>query len=210
MHTEMIYVVGAGGHAAVVVDALLVSGISAECISVSDGDERLRGTLLLGIPVQVPALRPEMLGGWFHVAIGTGALRQRLHEQLLDIGARPRRVLHPAAIVSPFASLGEAVFVAARALVAPEARVDDGAIINHGAVVDHHCTVGRFAHVAPNATLAGAVCLGSRVLIGAGANVLPGINIGDDAVIGAGAVVLNNVLAGQVCAGVPAISLDKE
>lgn len=206
----MIYVVGAGGHARVVVDALLAAGVAAARISVSDNDERLRGSLLLGIPVRVPALWPDMRDGWFHVAVGAGAVRQHLQEQLLALGARPLSVVHPAATVSPFATLGAAVFVAARALVAPQARLADGVIVNHGAVVDHDCEVGPFAHVAPNATLAGAVRIGCRALVGAGANVLPGVDIGDDAVVGAGGVVLNNVLAGHICVGVPVISLGKE
>lgn len=45
---------------------------------------------------------------------------------------------------------------------------------------------------------------GDRVFIGAGARVLGGIHLGDDARIGANAVVLTDVPAGAVAAGVPA------
>ena len=54
-------------------------------------------------------------------------------------------------------------------------------IINHGAVVDHDCTIGDFSHIAPNATLGGSVRVGSNVLIGTGANILPGVSVADDA-----------------------------
>jgi serine O-acetyltransferase len=46
--------------------------------------------------------------------------------------------------------------------------------------------------------------IGDRVFIGAGARVLGGIRIGDDAVIGANAVVLEDVPAGTTVVGVPA------
>lgn len=46
--------------------------------------------------------------------------------------------------------------------------------------------------------------LGKRVNVGAGAKILGGVTIGDDAVIGANAVVLRDVPAGAIAVGVPA------
>ncbi|MGC1497368.1 MAG: sugar O-acetyltransferase [Sulfitobacter sp.] len=46
--------------------------------------------------------------------------------------------------------------------------------------------------------------IGRNVWIGGGALILPGVNIGDDAVIGAGAVVTRDVAAGITVAGNPA------
>lgn len=49
-----------------------------------------------------------------------------------------------------------------------------------------------------------AIVIGANVWIGAGAIVLPGISIGDDAIIGAGSVVTRNVLPGVTVVGNPA------
>lgn len=46
--------------------------------------------------------------------------------------------------------------------------------------------------------------LGDRVFLGAGARVLGGITLGDDAVVGANAVVLSDVPAGATAVGIPA------
>jgi acetyltransferase-like isoleucine patch superfamily enzyme len=51
------------------------------------------------------------------------------------------------------------------------------------------------------------VDIGRNVWIGAHAVILPGIRIGDGAIIGAGAVVNRDVAAGDVVAGVPAVSI---
>jgi maltose O-acetyltransferase len=48
------------------------------------------------------------------------------------------------------------------------------------------------------------VSIGANVWIGGGAILLPGINIGDDAVIGAGSIVTHNVPAGATVVGNPA------
>jgi sugar O-acyltransferase (sialic acid O-acetyltransferase NeuD family) len=210
MHTDTIYIVGAGGHAKVVVDALLLSGIDGARICLTDGNPALSGTRVLDWTVTTPAVRDDMRNACFHVAIGHAGIRARLHAQLLALGGRPMTIVHPRATVSAHATLGHGVFVAAHAVVAPSARVDDGVIVNHGAVVDHDCEVGRFSHIAPTAALAGAVQIGEGVLVGAGARLLPGVHVGDQAVIGAGAVVLDNVPAAQTFIGVPAVSKRKE
>ncbi len=204
MHTDTIFLIGAGGHAKVVLDALLLNEFANRRICVSDNNPALQGKTLLGLTIAVPALPTGPHAGMFHVAIGNGRVREKLHDQLTAAGCRPLTVVHAAALLSRFSSIGSGSFVAARAIVAPAATIGDGVIVNHGAVVDHDCQVGAYSHIAPNATLAGGVRIGARVLIGAGANVLPGVHIGDDAVVGAGAVVLKDIAAGETYAGVPA------
>lgn len=51
--------------------------------------------------------------------------------------------------------------------------------------------------------------IGNNVWIGMGAKILPGVNISDNAIIAAGAVVTKSVNAGQTVAGVPATPLSK-
>ena len=211
MPTEsLIYVIGAGGHAKVVIDALLAGGVELARLRVADQRPSGAGATVLGAPLQSPAAHRGMAGAYFHVAIGDPATRARLHGELRALGVRPLSVVHPASVVSPHASLGEAVFVAARAVVGPGATLGDGVIVNHGAVVDHDCVVGDFSHIAPNATLGGGVQVGAQALVGAGANVLPGKQVGDLAVVGAGAVLLSDIPAGRHWAGVPAVSITKD
>jgi maltose O-acetyltransferase len=54
------------------------------------------------------------------------------------------------------------------------------------------------------------VRIGANVWIGAGALIMPGVTIGDDAIIGAGSVVTRDVPAGLTVAGNPARPLGKK
>lgn len=207
MPTDRVLLLGAGGHGKVVLDALLATGVPRAAIDVADDRAPARGGDFLGGPVRDPA---ECSAQRFHVAVGVAAARERIHQRLQAAGGDPLTVQHPAACVSPLATIAAGCFLAARAIVAPAASLGASVIVNHGAVVDHDCVVGAFSHIAPNATLAGNVTIGRRVLVGAGANLLPGVEVGDDAIIGAGAVVCANVPAGATWAGVPATKLDRK
>jgi len=203
MPTERFFLVGAGGHGMVVLDALQSSGTKAEVCVVDELASQV-GKKILGVEVRRFDPTAEMAGHPFHVSIGRNDVRARIFNVLKTVGGVPSTIVHPAAMIARSAGIGGGTFVAARAVVAPAAVVGEGAIVNHGAVVDHECVVGEHCHIAPGATLAGNVRLGSLVFIGAGANILPGVAIGDGSTIGAGAVVTTDVPARTTYVGVPA------
>lgn len=209
MRIDSIFLIGAGGHGKVVLDALLLNRAAIGKIYICDNDAALSGKALFGFPISIPAIHPSAAEGSFHIAIGNGKIRQQLYGELIAMGSKPLTVAHSSAVISQFSVIGAGNFIAANTIIGPDAHINEGVIVNHGAVVDHDCRVGAFSHIAPNATLAGAVSVGARVLIGAGANVLPNIAIGDDAIIGAGAVVLRDIAAGEVYAGVPATRIGR-
>jgi sugar O-acyltransferase (sialic acid O-acetyltransferase NeuD family) len=203
MPTDSLAVLGAGGHAKVVLDALLCA-MPGVRIDLRDDDEAKAGVLLCGIAVACPIGDLAALLQPVHVAIGNNRARRELGAALLAAGKQLLPVLHPAATVSHSARVAPGAFVAAQAVLGPEASVGAGAIVNHGAVIDHDCLVGAWSHVAPNATLGGAVVIGEDCLIGSGAAILPGISVGAGAIVGSGAVVTRDVPAGATVTGVPA------
>jgi UDP-perosamine 4-acetyltransferase len=200
-----IILVGAGSHGKVVLEAVRAMG-GLEVVGFLDPEPV--GPLVLGTPVLgndtlLPPLRAEGIS-LAVVALGANALRQRVGERLLALGFRLPTILHPAAFVSPSASLGPGVVVMARAVVGTETRVGMLAIVNTGAIIDHDNHIGDAAHIAPGCALAGSIQIGDRVLVGVGSAVRPGIRIGHDAVIGAGSAVVTDVLDGTVVGGAPA------
>jgi len=210
MPTDLVNILGAGGHGRVVIDALLSCGWPAAQIRIRDDRLELHGRTMLDCAIEAPVLPAVRLAGKVHAAVGAANVRR----DLLDKSGLGRSdwltVVHPRAAIAASAVVGPGSFVAAQAVVGPCVRIGIGAIINHGSVVDHDCKLGDFCHVAPLASLGGGVCVGHGVLIGTGARVLPGLLIGDGAVIGAGAVVVASVPSGQTWLGVPAHNYLKE
>jgi sugar O-acyltransferase (sialic acid O-acetyltransferase NeuD family) len=204
MSIECIFLIGAGGHGMVVLDALMLTEKTFESIRVLDESVERIGQRFLELVVNRLDSNVNMAGAPFHVSIGNNSIRAKLTDELRRRGARLRTVTHPAATIAKSSIIRAGAFVAAHAIVAPAASVGEGTIINHGTIVDHECVVGDFCHLAPGVTLAGNVRVGARVLVGAGANILPGITIGDCAIVGAGAVITADVPKGTTYVGVPA------
>lgn len=86
---------------------------------------------------------------------------------------------------------------------------DQGGIyIGDGALIGHRVVIATLNHGLPpnerHSIKPARVSLGKNVWLGAGAIILPGVEIGDNAVVAAGAVVNKSVPAGAVAGGVPA------
>lgn len=202
--------IGAGGHAKVLLETLLARG-DVEVIGLLDADPAMKGRMVLGVRVLGS---DELLGGLrrdgaTHAFVGVGGTgdngpRRRLFELARRSGLQVLSVVHPSAVVSPSAELGEGTCVCPGAIVAAGARLGCNVIVNTGAVVEHDCVVGDHAHVASGAVLAGGVIVGDGAHIGAGASVKQGVRIGIDSVVALGAAVIDDVPDRVVVGGVPA------
>lgn len=198
-------VLGAGGHAKVVIETFLEAG-EYEIVGLLDQDETPR--TVLGLPVigsdkQLPALAETGIRHAFP-AIGDNDLRVKLGRLAVSAGFQLATAISPRAHVSRSASIGSGVLIVAGAAINAEAKIGDMAIVNTNATVDHDCRVGLGAHIAPGATLAGQVAIGERAFIGAGASIIPKITVGDAATVGAGSCVIRDVSDGKLVYGVPA------
>jgi UDP-perosamine 4-acetyltransferase len=204
VNTKGIIILGAGGHAKVVIEAIEASGDTAAYCIGSCGSS----TTLLNVPIlpdesHLDRLRVEGYQRAF-IAIGASAVRERLGNLVVGKGFNLVTVIHPKAWVSPSAHLGNGVVVMAGAMINACAVIGDLAIINTGSTIDHDCNVGRAAHIAPQCGIAGSVTIGSGTMLGVGTKVIPGISIGSNAMIGAGSVVVRNIPEGALAMGIPA------
>ncbi|MDA7980862.1 MAG: acetyltransferase, partial [Pirellulales bacterium] len=180
---KQVLLVGAGGHAKVLIS--LLRDLGFQVVAAYDDDEAAWGTSILDVSVtgpidrlsdqrQIPAL----------IAIGNNTVRQTISSRF---EIEWLTVVHPRAHVDSSAELGAGTVVMAGAVVQPLAQLGQHVIVNTGASVDHDCLLGDFVHVAPGARVTGYGQLGNGVLLGTGAVAIPGIQIGEWTTVGAGA-----------------------
>lgn len=199
-----IVVIGAGGHAKVVIELLRATGWAV--VACTDADTSAR--TVLGVPVvgddtALPRLRAEGIGAAF-VAIGANAVRERVGAKLAAMGFDRPAAISPLAALSPTARIGAGVAIMAGAAINADAAIGDFAIVNTRAGIDHDGEIGQAAHIGPGCALAGCVRVGARSFLGAGCTVIPQIGIGSDVIVGAGSVVVRDLADGVKAYGTPA------
>lgn len=202
-----VVIVGAGGHGKVVLDIFRAAG-THRVAGFLDADTTLSGSSVADVPVLgqvnlLPKLKGQKVRGAI-IAIGDNRVRARYAELVLQAGLELVNAIHPSAVISAMAMLGQNVVVAAGAILCAEAKLGDSVIANTGCVIDHECEVGSASHICPGALLAGRVRIGRGAFVGLGAKVLPCLSVGDHAIVGAGATVIRDVPEGATVVGVPA------
>jgi sugar O-acyltransferase (sialic acid O-acetyltransferase NeuD family) len=199
-----IVIIGAGGHARVVADAARAAGFRLKGIV----DINYRGQVeeILGCQVVGgPDLLNEFEPGKTAVAVAIGDCSQRADEyaRVRDMGFCLPPVIHPTAMISPYARIGDGCFVNTGAVINAEAEIGENTIINSAAIIEHEVIIGKHCHICPGVKIGGRTAIGDHVFIGIGSSVIDYIKIGHDVIVGAGSVITKDVDPETTVVGAP-------
>jgi sugar O-acyltransferase (sialic acid O-acetyltransferase NeuD family) len=174
--------VGAGGHARTVVDALNDNGHEILAYTALDpstwldapylSDEDAKPGDFDGFVMGVGGVMGDML-----------AARLELFRAYQARGFEAVTLIHSTAYVAPGAAVADGATILPRSAINLGAVIGPAAIINTGAIVEHDVRIGAGAHVAPGAVVLGAAHVGDNAMIGAGAVVLPGGEVIEGALV---------------------------
>lgn len=200
--------IGAGGHCKVIVDLLLQSK-EYQIAGIIDLEERV-GENVLGVPIVGTDLDMSKFfkKGIKHCFISVGSvgysnLRAKLYGLARKVGFIFPNLIHPLALVSLQAALGDGNYIAPGVIINAGTQIGNICILNTGTIIEHDCKLGNFVHLSPAAVLSGGVTIGDYSYIGAGSVVIQGLKVGTRAIVGAGSVVTKNVRSGMVVYGNP-------
>ncbi len=195
-----IAVIGAGGHAKVVLDILKAHKYS---VTVFDDDVSKQGQLVLGSEIQPFGEFSVKSCESIIIAIGDNKTRKAKFGQLQP-QCSAAVTMSSSSLVSKYATVWPGSVIFPGAIINADSVIGENVIINTAAIIEHDCVIGNHAHIAPNTTLCGGVKVGEGALVGAGVVVLPGVSIGAWATVGSGAVVTKDIDAGVTVVGNPA------
>lgn len=201
---QKVVVIGAGGHAKVIIDILRMNS-SYELIGCTD---RQIGSFVLSLPVLGDdSILPTLFEQGIHhafVAIGDNRLRKKLSQKAQMIGFQFVNAISPFTCISDSVKIGTGVAIMPGAVINVETRIGNHSIVNTGASVDHDCQIGDYSHIAPGCNLAGNVNVGNGTFVGIGSKVIDGTSIGEWSMIGGGAAVIDDIPDYCTAVGVPA------
>lgn len=206
------YILGAGGHARVLLESLKQDP-AITVVGFFEVNEQLVGSKLSDLPIyhenKIAKLHPMkilLINGIG--SIGQSSNRAKQFDRYKKCGFYFHTAQHPTSYVAHGVIIGEGVQLMARSTVMIGSKIGDNAIVNTAASVDHDCDIGRHVHIAPGAVLSGNVTVGDYTHIGTGANIIQGIKIGKNVLIAAGAVVVKDIPDNMRVAGVPAKKME--
>lgn len=114
------------------------------------------------------------------------------------------RVIHPAARISPLATIGHNVLIMAGVVITSNAVIGDHVCVLPNTVIHHDARIGAWSLIGSNVTVAGNTQVGENCYIGSGSSLMNGIDIGSGTLVGLGSNVIRGVPADSRIAGNPA------
>lgn len=205
--SKSLIILGNGGHASVLIETLLKQEQGYEIIGFTTPimEDNVFGLVYLGPDEVIYNYNPQEV----NLVLGLGMLgpssaREKTFKHFKEKGYFFKSIIHPTAIISPSAQLGEGVQIMAGAIVQTGTSIADNTIINTGAIIDHDGQIGAHVHIAPGTKVSGAVKIGNGTHIGTGTTIIQGIHIGEKCLIGAGSVVVKELHHHAKAYGVPA------
>lgn len=204
---KKIIILGAGGHAKVVADAL---SDDYELIGFLDKDDKYIGNKISGGVIlgndDNPSIWKEK--GINRCVVGIGNMgdsdiRNKAYDKYKNAGFFMETIIHGTASVSKYSEIGCGTVVLSNAVINSDAQIGENCIINSSAVIEHDVKIGYGAHVGPGSVVLGMAEIGDNSLIGAGSVVLNKVKVGKNVIVGAGSVILKDIPDNVVVVGHP-------
>lgn len=202
MNHNKLLIIGAGGHGKVCADIAIKMNKWSQIYFL---DNNLSKGRILGLEVldKSDQISNYIQNYDFFVAIGNNNVRNKIINEIQDLGGKLVTLIHPSANIGLNTTIKEGTVVMAGASINVETVIGVGVIINTNASVDHDCIINDFVHISPGGNIAGTCIIGQATWIGVGANVINNITIGKNIIVGAGSLILEDILFEGTYVGVP-------
>ncbi len=202
---DSIFIIGASGHAKVVIDLIENQGLYLIDFIIDD-NPNLWNTTLMGYTIigNIDYLLNHKSPRKGVIAIGNNHIRLSLSKRLSHYGHDLVSALHSSAHIGKHVSIGKGSVLMAGSVINSASILGKNIIVNTQASIDHDCHIEDGVHIGPGSTLCGSVKVGHSTLIGAGAVITPNITIGSEVIIGAGSTVIHDIPSKVTVVGSPA------
>lgn len=199
---------GFGGHARVLLDAMLM--MNWNIVGITDINLKKHGREIYGIPVIGDDKCIERYStDEIYLVNGIGSVvlprkRMDLYNKWVGLGYKFASVIHPSSIIARDVKIGKGTQIMAGVVIQTGTQIGANTIINTKASIDHDCKIGEHCHVAPGVVFSGCVEVADFCHIGTGAVIINGVKIEKGVLVAAGAAVVNDIAEGTAVKGVPA------
>ena len=139
------------------------------------------------------------------VAIGDPTTKKLIIQSIQNNNIEYPNLIHPSVIIGKDeVQFGKGNIICAGVIITVNIKINDFIILNLSCTVGHDTEIGSFSSFMPTVNISGEVNIKEGVYVGTGAKIINLLEIGENTIIGAGAVVSKSLPSNCTAVGIPA------
>ncbi|MCJ7933006.1 MAG: NeuD/PglB/VioB family sugar acetyltransferase [Chryseobacterium sp.] len=139
------------------------------------------------------------------VSIGDPKTKKKIIENITNNNIGFPNLIHPSVILGrDNVKIGKGNIICAGVIITIDIEIEDFVILNLSCTVGHDTKIKKYSSFMPSVNISGEVLINDSVYVGTGAKIINLLEIGENTVIGAGAVVSKSLPANCTAVGIPA------
>ena len=138
-------------------------------------------------------------------AIGNPLVKRKIIQKIQNPNLHFPVLIHPNVVMGKESvTIGEGSIICAGNILTVDINIGKHVILNLSCTVGHDTVIGDYSSFMPTVNISGEVNMGECVYGGTGAKIINLVDIGEETIIGAGAVVAKSLPAKCTAVGIPA------
>lgn len=166
-----------------------------------------KGTIINGYPVlgglnEINQIKSDLA---LVISIGDPKIKKKIVSKITNSKINFPVIIHPNASISPDdVKIGKGTIVCEGTIITCNIKIGDFVIFNLMCTVGHDTIIEDYCAFMPSVNISGEVHIQNSVYVGTGAKIINLLEIGENTIIGAGAVVSKTLPANCTAVGIPA------
>jgi sugar O-acyltransferase (sialic acid O-acetyltransferase NeuD family) len=206
---KKIAIIGAGGfgrEVKMLIDQINEKSPTFEILGFYDDNEKLPNSIN-GIPFlgNISNLISSRNIKYIALGIAIPEIKKNVIKRLEKKGFKYPTLIHPTVLLGKDNVLvGKGCVICANTIITCDIQIKDFVTLNLSCTVGHDTVLNEFSSFMPSVNISGEVVIQRCVYIGTGAKIINQLEIGENTIIGAGAVVSKSLPANCTAVGIPA------
>ena len=139
------------------------------------------------------------------VCIGDPRVKEKIVSKIDNSKVEFPSIIHPrASVSSEFVTIGKGCIICEGTIITCNIDIKDFVILNLMCTVGHDTVIENYCSFMPSVNVSGEVKIEQGVYVGTGAKIINLLEIGENTIVGAGAVVSKSLPANCTAVGIPA------
>ncbi|NEV92722.1 acetyltransferase [Psychroflexus sp. YR1-1] len=139
------------------------------------------------------------------LGIGVSDVKKNIIKRLENFEFKYPTLIHPNVwLGKDDVTVGKGCVICANTVITCNIKIRDFVTLNLSCTVGHDTEIKSFSSFMPSVNISGEVIIEERVYVGTGAKIINQLQIGENTIVGAGAVVAKSLPANCTAVGIPA------